>query len=74
MDSKDFTGCGDGIWTTWPSGYEKNWMFIQTISKIKGLSTLARILRRPNADESADKKGHRRQGRGMQSIFTIVKL
>ena len=23
MDSKDFTGCGDGIWTTWPSGYEK---------------------------------------------------
>ena len=22
MDSKDFVGCGDGIWTTWPSGYE----------------------------------------------------
>ena len=22
LDSKVFVGCGDGIWTTWPSGYE----------------------------------------------------
>ena len=26
MDSKDFIGCGDGIWTTWPSGYENIWL------------------------------------------------
>ena len=38
---------------------------ILTISKIKGLSTLARILRRPNADESADRKACRRQERGI---------
>ena len=27
LDSKDFVGCGDGIWTTWPFGYEKNRIF-----------------------------------------------
>ena len=24
LDPKDFVGCGDGIWTTWPSGYENS--------------------------------------------------